>query len=134
MKSISVCGIEESYFFEGGVYTWFSDQENIHRSLLVEYKCFECVEGFSGSPLISAEQAEQLVLNTSLGPREDTSCYASNEDDDDEDNGGGEEDDDEETTREDVKQRDQLSNISSQKLRRKLEHLNFSQVKLEHGT
>ena len=82
----------------------------------------------------TAEQAEQLVLNTSLGQRgeETTSCYASNEDDDDDDDDDKEDDDDDDdevTTKEEVR-RDQLSNISSQKLRRKLQHLNFQQVKI----
>ena len=88
----------------------------------------------------SAEQAEQLVLNTSQGQSEGTSCYASNEDDDDDDDDDNDLNDDddndvndeeeEETTREEVRPRDPLSNLSSQKLRRKLQHLNFNQVNI----
>jgi hypothetical protein len=75
------------------------------------------------------------VLNTSQGQSEGTSCYASNEDDDDDDDLNDDDDNDdeeeEETTREEVRPRDPLSNLSSQKLRRKLQHLNFNQVRLE---
>ncbi len=78
------------------------------------------------------------MLNTSQGQSEGTSCYASNEDDDDDDDDNDLNDDDddnddeeeEETTREEVRPRDPLSNLSSQKLRRKLQHLNFNQVNI----
>jgi hypothetical protein len=81
------------------------------------------------------------VLNTSQGQSEGTSCYASNEDDDDDDDDDNDPNDDdvndvnddeeeEETTREEVRPRDPLSNLSSQKLRRKLQHLNFNQVNI----
>jgi TATA-binding protein-associated factor Taf7 len=83
---------------------------------------------------ILAEQAEQLVLNTTMGrgSEETTSCYASNEDDDDDDdndddNNEDDNDDDDVTTKEEMR-RDPLSNLSSQKQRRKLEYLNFQQV------
>ncbi len=77
------------------------------------------------------------MLNTSQGQSEGTSCYASNEDDDDDDDDNDINDDDddnddeeEETTREEVRPRDPLSNLSSQKPRRKLQHLNFYQVNI----
>ncbi len=77
------------------------------------------------------------MLNTSQGQSEGTSCYASNEDDDDDDDLNDDDDNDvnddeeeEETTREEVRPRDPLSNLSSQKLRRKLQHLNFNQVNI----